>query len=631
MLGIAGLLVTIAAMQYRWTKQLSTAMETQVRSNLDSLMTQWGLDLYGNLSGICIALQVGPDSGAHEGWHDYLGRLILWNRANAEKTSLENLRSNPALIQAIYIWETSERQPRLHLLNAQSNRIEDPEIPKRLEPLLARLRERSQSLPAALRAWELARAEDSSDDRLSRSSQQLNDYPMTGWQFDESIPAIVHPLVDHDRPDRHVDTVSATPHDPVDWIVIVLDRQTIEQRIFPELAKRYFSGQNGLEYKLAVMSAQPSDRKLYSSDENFPGSTLAGADSVMNIFGPPPQSIEGHAWESLRNAEQHRHSDWHSFSGPGWFPVIEYQGGTQPWLLVVKRRGGSLAAVVTRVWRTNLMTGLALLLLLAVSVTLVLLASQRLNRIARLQMNFVASVSHELRTPLTVMIAAAENLSDGIVAERGDVREHGGIITRQGRILMDLMDRILLFAASSAGKTLQSLRPVEIAEVIKQVRQNVERLLPSVGVRIEENVPVNLPRVQADPIALAQSLQNLLVNAIKYRGSSDWIGLSAELHEAPGERAEVRIHVADRGLGIKQSELLRIFDPFYRSPDLLSTHVQGTGLGLTVAKRSITDMGGRLTVVSTFGQGSTFTIHLPVATVAEPVSEMASEAVTSNN
>lgn len=156
LLGIACLLGAIAMLQYRWTQQLSGAMERQIRSNLDSSMTQWSLDFYGRLSAICVALQVGPDSGALDVWNDYLQRYVLWSRKSSEQTPSENIHSDPALIESIYIWETSDLgHPQLHFLNPQTNRIEDASAAEVLSPLLARLRARSHTLPQALRAWEL--------------------------------------------------------------------------------------------------------------------------------------------------------------------------------------------------------------------------------------------------------------------------------------------------------------------------------------------------------------------------------------------------------------------------------------------------------------------------------------------
>lgn len=613
-LGIVGLLGAIAVLQYRWTEQLSAAMESRFETDLYSSMTQWNLDFYGRLSAICVALQVGPDSGARDVWNDFLQRYVLWNRKDSAQTPIENIRSNSALIESVYIWETSDLiHPQLHLLNPRTNRIEDVTAPRHLHSLLVHLRAQSQTLPQALRAWEspAPRFSGATATVVSPPAEVLNS-SMTGWQFDEGIPAIVHPILHHARWEQHGNKISPYEPKPVDWIVVVLNWDTIRKQILPNLSNHYFHSKEEVDYDLAVVSGGTPSRVIYSSDQHFPGIGQFLPDSSMNIFGPPPETIEGQGWESLMNAESQRSGNWRSFSGPGWFPVIQYESGTQPWMLVVKRTG-SLEAAVKRVWRVNLATGLAILLLLAVSVTLVVFAAQRLNRIALLQMNFVASVSHEFRTPLTVMISAAENIADRVVEEPSQIQEHSGVIIGQGHLLMDLIDRILLFAAGTSGKSLQALRLVHVSDVLKQVRRNVAGLVHAAGIDVEERIPEELPPVMADPILLAQCFQNLIVNAIKYRGESNSVGLSAELHLDSGRAREIWIHVQDHGLGISESELPHIFDPFYRSPGILGTHVQGTGLGLTVAKRCIAEMGGRLIVASKLHEGSTFTVQLPVA------------------
>src|SRR5258705_11182403 len=192
--GMTSLLIMVAVLQYRWTKQLSVATQDRIGSNLQPLMLGWHLDFYGELSAICVALQVGPDSGARDNWNNYLHRYRDWRNG-----SVENFYANPGLIENIYIWETSDRAvPQLLRLNASAAKIEISGVPEDLLPLLARLQSKSSSLSVGLRAWEFSAssAEDRSSghDRISPSSSQRSDI-MTGWQFDKNIPAIVHPLV----------------------------------------------------------------------------------------------------------------------------------------------------------------------------------------------------------------------------------------------------------------------------------------------------------------------------------------------------------------------------------------------------------------------------------------------------
>ena len=138
-------------------------------------------------------------------------------------------------------------------------------------------------------------------------------------------------------------------------------------------------------------------------------------------------------------------------------------------------------------------------------------------------------------------------------------------------------------------------------------------LVKSNGFEVEQQVQKGLPNVMGDLPALSQCIQNLIVNAVKYSGKNRWIGISASVNDTKTTQTEVRISVQDHGRGISNSDLGHIFEPFYRSPNVVDAQIHGTGLGLAVAKRIAQAMGGRLSVVSELDVGSTFTLHLPVA------------------
>src|ERR1700758_4834330 len=105
--GMASLLVMVAVLQYRWTKELSVAAEARIGSTLQPLMVGWHLDFYGELSAICVAMQVGPDSGAHDAWNDYLQRYAEWNRDEINSEVAEGAYPNSDLVRAIYDWQSS--------------------------------------------------------------------------------------------------------------------------------------------------------------------------------------------------------------------------------------------------------------------------------------------------------------------------------------------------------------------------------------------------------------------------------------------------------------------------------------------------------------------------------------------
>ena len=268
------------------------------------------------------------------------------------------------------------------------------------------------------------------------------------------------------------------------------------------------------------------------------------------------------------------------------------------------------------------MTGGVVLLLLTAGMALILLTSRRAQKLAKLQLDFVASVSHELLTPLAAIYCTGQNVTDGLAQTKADLITHGSIITSQARQLTDLVKQILLFASTQNGTNRYTLRPLQVSGILQSVRDNVEVLVEGNGFNVEQQVQADLPYVMGDLSALSQCLQNLISNALKYSGGNRWIGISASVHEAKNHHKEIRISVQDHGSGIGSSELPHIFEPFYRSPNVVDAQIHGTGLGLAVAKRIAEAMGGRLSVTSKVGAGSTFTLHLPAALKSE--AEMAS-------
>jgi signal transduction histidine kinase len=229
--------------------------------------------------------------------------------------------------------------------------------------------------------------------------------------------------------------------------------------------------------------------------------------------------------------------------------------------------------------------------------------------LAKLQMDFVASVSHELRTPITAILSGAENIRDGFVQGRA-LTEQGTIITDQATRLMDLVNQVLLFAATSKGKSVSPLHEVQVSEIVEDALRNTKTVLEGGGFTVQEEIEPRLPPVVGDLSVLSQCLQNLIVNAVKYSDRDRWLGISARKDAAA---QEVRISIADHGIGISEADLEHIFEPFYRGANVVRTKIHGTGLGLSIAKRTAEAFGGRLTVMTKVGAGSVFTLHLPAA------------------
>ena len=611
--GMALLLVIIASLQYRWATQLSTATEVQIGSNLQSLMNRWHRDFYDELSAICIAIQVGPDSGAHDAWNDYLQRYDDWNRGGTSNEFTERVYPNPDLVREIYNWQTSDHErPELLRLNPNVKRLDPVSVPPELETLLARLQANSSNLRLSLSAWKFR---NSSEKEHPAGNNLMHSFgfrsnALAGWQFDERIPALVHPVVHHVDPFNSLTLVS---REAVDWLVVVLDLRVIQDRILPDLAKRHFGGPDGLEYKLAVVATADSPRVLFSSDPNLWINDVSKFDSIMNISGAPLDNVQGEFWRAVKRSRILQSQEWRNFSAPVWFPVIRYAPHDEPWVLILEHRTGPVTAIARSVWHRDLIIGSVVLLLLAANMGLVVSASHRAQKYAKVQMEFVASVSHELRTPLAAIYSAGENIKDGFVPGKENLKFYGSLLTSQARQLINIVDRILLFASTRSGKTQYVLRPLTVSEILQVARKNMTELLEGAGCRIEEYIEPGLPPVVGDLSAVCACLQNLIGNAAKYGGEDRWIRVSATSNGTDNHSREVSISVQDHGEGISSSELPHIFEPFYRSPRVVAAQIHGTGLGLALARYIAEALGGRVSVVSELGMGSTFTLHLRAA------------------
>jgi len=233
-------------------------------------------------------------------------------------------------------------------------------------------------------------------------------------------------------------------------------------------------------------------------------------------------------------------------------------------------------------------------------------------KLAKLQMDFVASVSHELRTPLAVISASAQNIADGVVEEKDQLTRYGNVIRNHTRQLTELVNQILLFASTREGRTHYVVRPMSIEQLFESVLHNTREVVREAGFTVDVQVEPDLPPILGDISALSQCVQNLVGNAVKYGGTHGRIAMRALLQKSEIPHGdEVRITVEDHGIGIDSSDLPHIFDPFYRSPSVAAAQIHGTGLGLPLAKSIAEAMGGKITVVTKLGVGSAFTLHLP--------------------
>ncbi|MBI3048640.1 MAG: hypothetical protein HYY76_10070 [Acidobacteria bacterium] len=235
---------------------------------------------------------------------------------------------------------------------------------------------------------------------------------------------------------------------------------------------------------------------------------------------------------------------------------------------------------------------------------------QREVRLADMRSQFVSSVSHELKTPLTAIRMFAETLLLGR-AQRLDAREeYLETIVNESERLTRLLNNVLDFSKIEQGKKLYRLEPRSIGAIVRAAAKTMQYPLSQQGFELRVTVDEQLPAVPADADAIEQAILNLLSNAMKYSGQSRAIDLAAR---RDGDR--IIIAVTDRGLGIPAHEQRRIFEKFYRIGGADRDRIPGTGLGLTLVEHVARAHGGEVTVQSVPGQGTTFSIVLPLGPV----------------
>jgi len=611
--------IVLGVLQYRWSDQVSEATSIRLADSLQMSMINWHLDFFRAFSEICVALRVDPESRMQENWNQYAQRYAEWKKSTA----------NPNLVAGMYILRLDAASAAQLLgLAPSGQRFEPVDWPSNFANLRGDLRQPASKLGADKFG---ARAKGPMDDAAQDANAQFANRfyaggPLVGWQFEPRIPALVR-RIERNPPD--IPEGQPDAGNPTDWIVVVLDRNEVQNNILPGLAQRYFRGTEGLDYQVAVTTGKQGANPLYSSDAGFGSSEVADADGTMDIFGRLSGSGQQSPIRIFHTPSQE--------NGPAasvavtWFPLLSDRGTADDWRLIVRhRRGGALGAFIADSRRRDLTISFGVLFLLVVSMAILIITSTRAQRFAKLQMDFVTAVSHELRTPLTVISSAAENIAHGVVEGKQQLEQYGSVIGAQARKLFEMVEQILLFAAIREGKQRYSLRPLDVTEILDAALSGTAGLIRTAGFHVEQTVEPHLPQIFGDLAALSQCVQNLITNALKYGNDQKWIGIAARLTEHGLTGKEIQISITDRGIGIAPAELRHIFEPFYRSPSVMAAQIHGTGLGLPLAKSIVESMNGQVTVKSTQGGGSTFTLHLPyVERAARQVEAKTTHAVPS--
>src|SRR6266576_461315 len=234
-------------------------------------------------------------------------------------------------------------------------------------------------------------------------------------------------------------------------------------------------------------------------------------------------------------------------------------------------------------------------------------SNAQLMQASRLKSQFLASMSHELRTPLNSIIGFSKvllNRLDGDLTERQEVYIRS--VHNSGAHLLQLINGILDFSRIEAGKVEMVSEDLDLHALIDECIESSTPLARGKQLKVEKNVPLELPRLAADRTKVKQILLNLLSNAIKFTSQGRvLVGVAAE----PGA---VRVKVSDTGIGIRAEDLARLFEPFQQLDNPVARSAGGTGLGLAISKKFVELHGGRIWAESRENQGSTFHFTLPL-------------------
>jgi signal transduction histidine kinase len=234
--------------------------------------------------------------------------------------------------------------------------------------------------------------------------------------------------------------------------------------------------------------------------------------------------------------------------------------------------------------------------------------------------NFLATISHELRTPLTPIRGYADLMLHGIGGEvTPEQRHYLQVIHQNSRRMEAMVNDILVVGQLDAGRVELRIDRVALGPIVQSVLAMLEQQIQKHEVSVAVEIPPDLPPLRADVHRIDQILTNLISNAVKYTRAGGHVQIRAS---RCGED-EVEVAIQDTGIGMSDTEMERLFTPFYRANSVLSEQISGTGLGLSITRSLVELHGGTISVQSTPGLGSVFYVMLPTFAAPEAVAPMA--------
>src|ERR1043165_6303409 len=234
---------------------------------------------------------------------------------------------------------------------------------------------------------------------------------------------------------------------------------------------------------------------------------------------------------------------------------------------------------------------------------------EKAENLAKLKAEFLNQVSHELRSPLAVIIGYIECITDGLYGEvESKHHEILQVVAKQSTHLKNMIDQILIYSRLEAGKQPIRIEELQLTKVVNDMRDTFEFLCRQKGLELRWEIPKDPLPIRSDATRLKEVVSNLLQNAVKYTDRG-----SITVRTAKDSSADVAtVDVQDTGMGISEQHLANIFEPFMQVHKTSTENSRGgIGLGLSIVKKHLEQIGGTITVESELGKGSTFRVVIP--------------------
>ena len=447
------LLSLLAFLQYRWLGQISDGERERLTRTVKADTERFAEDFNREIQNAYFNFQMNADVWREKNWNEFNERYDFYK----EKTAY------PDLIKDFYFVEAGENPTLLkyqfekkEFLNAEWN----AELNK-LKPVLI------------------------GDDPASINEE----FPALLMPVHEMTEKIEHLIVRT----KNTEDIKGLPRmlpKKIGVLVIELDRSVIENKIFPDLTKKYFSENESADYKLSVVDK--NNQTVFQTGE------VGEPDASAKLFNLAPDKfvffanreiLPKIAGEKKKNViisqiqtktdskvsvdKTEEKFDVQVFSREQTAPdekprerifVNQNLDTAGIWTLNVQHSAGSLEQFITNTRNKNLGISFGILSLLAVSIILIFISSQRARTFAQRQVDFVSSVSHEFRTPLAVIYSAGENLGDGVIRDEKKITNYGNLIKREGKKLSKMVEQILEFAGARSGTRNYDFQTVEMGK-----------------------------------------------------------------------------------------------------------------------------------------------------------------------